>query len=359
MSASAAFSSRGSLPHLTQIQLIPGMADGAVGQELRQPARNSAQHVVQRCRGAAADHRRRQVGWAIGEKPVQRVPRHEPSLQQRREPCPRPCRTELREHERDVGIRPGLRGEYPQRSIQRVVDESRHFGLVRHVEPRIEVRFERELAEQRQAERVDRADRDLAEAIAQVEPARLVELRSLGGVAQLAHDPLAHLRGGLPCEGNRQDVGRLDPCLQKIDVPRHEHRGLPGTGRGFEHDVVRGIDGKRARVGVHVETWPRRRCRQRTLRHGGASSSKSGSCSVIAHVVLPADGGEPATRAEPRLVRLRRERSALDAGHCAEKPLLAVRQRLLERRSARRAPRTSSSPGTRRSPRVDSVHDRP
>ena len=60
----------------------------------------------------------------------------------------------------------------------------------------------------------------------------------LGGLAELAHDPLAHLGRGLPRERDREDVGRVDAALEQIDVARDEHRGLAGAGRRLEHDVV-------------------------------------------------------------------------------------------------------------------------
>ena len=63
-------------------------------------------------------------------------------------------------------------GKDPQRLIERLLDEPRHLGLVGHVEPGIDVRLERKLAQQRQAERVDRADGDVAEPIAQLAPSR-------------------------------------------------------------------------------------------------------------------------------------------------------------------------------------------
>ena len=117
---------------------------------------------------APADDARRQVRRAARQEPIERVPGDEPPIEQRREPLARARDAELREHERDVRIRSGQAGEDAQRPIERLLDEPRHLGLVRHVEAGIEVRLERELAQQRQAERVDRADRDLAEPIAQL-----------------------------------------------------------------------------------------------------------------------------------------------------------------------------------------------
>ena len=67
------------------------------------------------------------------------------------------------------------RDEDAQRAVERLVDEPRHLGFVRQRESGIEVRFERKLAQQREAEGVDRADLDVAEPIAQRGPAARVE----------------------------------------------------------------------------------------------------------------------------------------------------------------------------------------
>ena len=105
----------------------------------------------------------------FGEETLQRRPTRRGAARAAREPLarrdipscastsPRPCRASPRD-------------ENPERSVQRLVDEARHFGLVGHRKARIEIRFERELAEQRQTERVDRADLDVAEAIAELPP---------------------------------------------------------------------------------------------------------------------------------------------------------------------------------------------
>ena len=63
-----------------------------------------------------------------------------------------------------------------QRAIERFVDETRHLGFVGHVEPRIEVGLERKFTQQRQAEGVDGADRDVVGAVAQLAPAAPAKL---------------------------------------------------------------------------------------------------------------------------------------------------------------------------------------
>ena len=128
-----------------------------------------------------------QIRRPVREEPVERVPRDEPPLEQRGEAVARAAIAELREHQRDVGLLSAQRAAGPHRSvIERLLDEPRHLGLVRHVEAGIEIGLERKLAQQRQAERVDRADRDVAEAIAQLEPARRSISDGAAGLAQLA-----------------------------------------------------------------------------------------------------------------------------------------------------------------------------
>ena len=171
--------------------------------------------------------------------------------------------TQLRKDERNVGIGPRLPGENSQGLIQGLLDQPRHLGLVRKVETRIQVGLERKFAQQRQAKGIDRADGNVAEPIAQVDPAGTIELRPRRGLTKLAHDALAHFCRGLPREGDCQDVGRIDAALQQIDVARDEHRHLPRSRGGFKDDVVRRIDGKGARVGIGV----RRRGRPLAQRH--------------------------------------------------------------------------------------------
>ena len=205
------------------------------------------------------------------EEPVEGRPRQRAGARAARQPFARPHDAQLREDKRDVGIGARLAGQNAQRLIERVLDEARHLGLVRKVETRIEIGLERKLAQQRQAEGIDRADGDVAEPIAQVDPAGAIDLRPLAGLAKLAHDPLAHFCGGLAREGNRQDVGRIDAALEQVDVARDEHRRLPGSRGGFEHDVVGRIDGKAARVGVGVGRRGSRRWRERAA--GGRCSA--------------------------------------------------------------------------------------
>ena len=115
---------------------------------------------------------RRQVSGPDFEKPPQDVRRDQPPIEQRRQALAQPALAQLDEHHRDVGI--GLRQVTadPERPIERFADEPRNLGLVREVEPGRDAGFERKLADERQAERVDGGDGDVAQPLAQLFPAR-------------------------------------------------------------------------------------------------------------------------------------------------------------------------------------------
>ena len=105
-----------------------------------------------------------------------------------------------------------------------------------------------ELAKQRQAEGVDRRNRDIAETFLELAPARAVEFRQPARLAKALDDAIAHLGGGFPREGDRQNVIGIDAGSQQVDVSLDEHARLARPGRRFEHDVLRRIDGvKRGR----------------------------------------------------------------------------------------------------------------
>ena len=87
-------------------------------------------------------------------------------------PGAQPPLAELREHQRHVVVVARDAAADAQRLIERLADQPRHLGVVRQLEAGIDVGFERKLAQQRQTERVDRRDRDVAEPLLQIAPAR-------------------------------------------------------------------------------------------------------------------------------------------------------------------------------------------
>ena len=119
-------------------------------------SRSRAADAVARARG-------RQVARALLQKPAQRMRRDEPPIEQRRDAGAQPPLAELREHQRHIVVVARDAAADAERLIERLADQPRHLGVVGEVEPGIDVGFERKLAQQRQAERVDRRDRDVAE----------------------------------------------------------------------------------------------------------------------------------------------------------------------------------------------------
>ena len=102
------------------------------------------------------------------------------------------------------------------------------------------------LAQQRQAERVDRADGDVRRPIAQLAPACRRDLAARRALPQRGHDALAHLGGRLARERDGEDVRRIDAGAQQVDVAIDEHARLAGAGRRLERDVE-ARDRRRAR----------------------------------------------------------------------------------------------------------------
>ena len=223
---------------------------GAGGEEGVETAAHRREHVAQRGGAAFGHGRHRPVGRALREIAPQDRGRHQAPVEQRRQARLRAAIAQLREHERHVLVLARHRAAGAQRAVERLVDEPRHLGLVGHREARIEVGLERELAQQRQAEGVDRAHGDVAGAIAQLAPARRGNLAALGRDAERRQDALAHFGRGLPGEGHRQDVRRVHARAQQVDVAVHQHARLAGPGRGLERDVEAGIDGALARGAV-------------------------------------------------------------------------------------------------------------
>ena len=114
------------------------------------------------------------------------------------------------------------------------------------VEAGIEIGLERKFAQQRQAEGIDRADRDVAGPVAQLAPPRRRNLAARRRRAQRGDDPLAHLGGRLARERDRQDVRRVDTGAEQVDVAVDQHARLARARRRLERDVEARINGARA-----------------------------------------------------------------------------------------------------------------
>ena len=176
--------------------------------------------------------------------------RHDPSAQQRRQPAPDATLTQLGKRQRHVAIVPGDGAARPKGAIERFVDQARQLGVVGNGKGRVEVGLERKFPQQRQAERVDRADGNIGGPIAQLAPPRRRNLPGRRGRAEGRHDALAHLRRGLAGKRDRQNVGRVNPRPQQIDVAVDQHPRLPGSRRRLQRNVESRIDGAGASQAV-------------------------------------------------------------------------------------------------------------
>ena len=82
-----------------------------------------------------------------------------------------PARPQAGQHHRHREVVGGHRAADREGSVQGLLDQPGHLGLVGHPEPGVEVRLEGKLAQQGQAERIDGADGDLAQPVTQRPPA--------------------------------------------------------------------------------------------------------------------------------------------------------------------------------------------
>ena len=200
----------------------------------------------------------REVGRRPGEKSLQGARHDEPALEQAPQRGTGALRPQSGEEHGDAGVLPGQPRGNNQGAVDGLVGESGDLGLVRDPETGVEVRLQRKLPEQGQAEGVDGADRDLSQPVAQLAPAHAARRRLGSLTAQRADDSGAHLGRRLPGERDRQDVGRRDSRLQEPQIPLDQHGRLAGTGRGFQDHVVGRVRGELARgaVGKRVRHSP-------------------------------------------------------------------------------------------------------
>jgi hypothetical protein len=148
----------------------------------------------------------------------------------------------LREHQRHAFVIPGQGATDAQRAIERLVHQPRHLGVVSDGKTGIEIRLQRKLPQQRQAEGVDRTDGNVAAAFLQLAPSDRRDLAAFRRRAQCVQDAIAHLCGGFARERHRQDVGGIDTGTQQVDVAIDQHSRLAGTGRRLQGDIEPGID---------------------------------------------------------------------------------------------------------------------
>ena len=249
-----------------------GAMNRSVVQELIRTSRHVGKEALQSIGGVLTRTRRRQLTRPFLQVAVQNARRDEPSVEQRAEPSAQTPLAKLRKHEGDVVVLARVRPRDSKRAIERLLHETRHLGLVGQSEARIDVRFQWKLAQQRQAEGVDRRDGDVAQSLPQIAPSFGIELGGPAGFPQPLHDALAHFGGGLASEGDGQDVVGIDAGKEQVDVPLDQHPRLAGARRSLKHDVLRWIDGglPRGFVRRHRRSpsgKPSRKCTSRSDAH--------------------------------------------------------------------------------------------
>src|SRR5262249_33968492 len=134
-------------------------------------------------------------------------------VEQGRQPTAEAALTKLSEDERQTVVLNGERPAGSEGPIERFVDQTRHIAVVGQFEARVDVGFERKLAEERQTERLDRRNVDAVQPIAELAPSSTVQL----GAARLfqpVNNSLAHLGRSLARKRDREDAFRIDACAQ-------------------------------------------------------------------------------------------------------------------------------------------------
>ena len=133
----------------------PFDASGEPGEDAAQPL----ERVLARALG-------RQIARPGRQRAIDRIIDDQPAVDHVREPVAQPLLAQLGKQQPHVVVGPRQAAADVERAIQRLFHQPRHLRLVGHLEAGIEIRLERKLAQQRQAERVDRADGDVARALA-------------------------------------------------------------------------------------------------------------------------------------------------------------------------------------------------
>ncbi len=90
--------------HLPKEQLVARVERRSIGEELSEPARRVAEDLEQTVGGAAAHHFGLQLLRSAGEKAIERVPRDEATIEQRRQARAGARYAELGDHERNIRI---------------------------------------------------------------------------------------------------------------------------------------------------------------------------------------------------------------------------------------------------------------
>ena len=146
-----------------------------------------------------------------------------------------------RQRSEDLPVETGDAGED---ALDRLGAEHRHGAFIQDLDPETHARVERKLPDQAEGEGIEGGDVDVGDI------GTVSEDASAPRLAQFPEDAVLHLLGGLPGEGEREDVPRRHARLHQADVAAREHGCLSGAGGGAEDHVAAGIGRGLARGGV-------------------------------------------------------------------------------------------------------------
>ena len=226
------------------------MPHRSIGEKAIQTVADAGQNVAQARSPRLAGPFGRQVPRPGLQETAQRLRGNESAVDERGDAGAQAPLAQLREHQGHVVILGRRRTANSKRPVERLAGKPRDIGFSRDVEPWVDVRFKRKFAQQRQAERVDCRNRDVAEPLPELAPAHRIRPRQSAGFLEPIDDALPHLGCGLARECDGENVIGLDAGAQQVDVPLHEDAGLSGAGGRFQHDVLAWIDRCAAGVGI-------------------------------------------------------------------------------------------------------------
>ena len=201
---------------------------------------------------------------AAAHESIERVARHQPSIEQRGQRLPQSRFAQLRKQQRHIRIVERDAAADRQRAIQRRLDEARRFGFIGEVEAGIDTGLERKFMQQREAERVDGADPDVAKPVADLAPAGGRDAAFAVTLPQRRHHALTHLGGGFASKGDGEDVARRHAGFEQAHVAIDEHARLARARGRFERDIAPRIHGQppRPRIGGFFDQAANRNSRR-------------------------------------------------------------------------------------------------
>ena len=160
----------GNHPHVCGEDRPSPVLDGAVGEKPFDASRQAGEHISQPLERLLARALGREISRTALEHTIEHLVDDQPPVEHRGECLSQPSFTKLGKEQAHVLIAAREAAADVERAVERLFHQSRHLCFVSHFEAGIEIGFERKLAKQRQAERIDGADRDVARPLPQIAP---------------------------------------------------------------------------------------------------------------------------------------------------------------------------------------------